>query len=328
MEEKSKSNLSFKETAFIMTNKHFDVIEKNVIINYSNIDNNFVDNFYNYYLRERPKLSHFLDEFIEKNLNHIKNTKKIYNPEKKELVENYINEIAITHKIKLINDDINQRLYNPEVKKMVSALKSKFQLDSKNNIDIISYKFIKLLENIETKNSLKGHVYIEFAKELSNILNNESAYLSYEEYCMDIFMHEELIRQRQELKNSINKKIKEKAAENVDKELFPNKSRIDYDEFSNKISKYIQGGTRDIYKYIIENKKFPNNPNLPPLRMISNKNADIVRFADAFEIPLRDISKIFGTLVVSKERSPNARTEFYFFLKAYCPNLYKEKNLI
>ncbi|MDD3014720.1 MAG: hypothetical protein PHC34_13550 [Candidatus Gastranaerophilales bacterium] len=175
---------------------------------------------------------------------------------------------------------------------------------------------------------MKGHVYIEFAKELSKILTNESAYLSYEEYCMDIFMHEELIRQRQELKNSINKKIKEKAAENVDKELFPNKSRIDYDEFSNKISKYIQGGTRDIYKYIIENKKFPDDKNIPPLRMLSNKNADMIRFADAFNITLIEASIIFGTKLISKERSSKARTDFYFFLKVYSPNLYKEKNLI
>lgn len=49
-----------------MTNKHFDDFEKNVIINYSIIDNNFVHNFYNFYLRERPDLSLMLDRYFEK----------------------------------------------------------------------------------------------------------------------------------------------------------------------------------------------------------------------------------------------------------------------
>lgn len=175
---------------------------------------------------------------------------------------------------------------------------------------------------------MKGCVYIEFAKELSIILNDDSAYLSFEEYCMDNFKNEEVNKLRQEHKNTINNKIVEKAIENVDKELFPNKNRIDYDDFNQKIKKYIQGGTPKLYKYIIENKKYPDNPDLPPLRMISNKNADIVRFADAFNITLKEASIIFGTKLISKERSSNAKTEFYYFLKAYSPNLYKEKSLI
>ena len=324
MEEKSKFNLSFNETAFIKTNKHFDEVEKNVIINYSNIDNNFVDNFFNYYLRERPALLSLHEIYMKKFHLNLSKSPSFHNPSYAQTRELLIKDPKLGNQIHLINEDIRLRLKDKDIS-IISVIKSKFQLHNNTNIDIIGYKFILLFEKSETKKTIKGQIYIEIAKELSLLLNKENEYIDFEEYCKERFQFQHIQGLRRDYVNDIKKVINEKATEKADKELFPNKSRIDYDEFSNKISKYIQGGTREIYKYIIENKKFPDDKNIPPLRMLSNKNADIVRFADAFEIPLRDASKIFGTLVVSKERSPNARTEFYFFLKAYCPNLYAEK---
>lgn len=309
-----------------MNNNFFDELEVDIIKNFSTLNSNFIDNFFEYYINERDSLLMLYDKKIETFQNQLVKSPSFYKNEHFETRQNILEERRLRLKIECINDDITSRLYNKNID-IISELKSTFKLESFLNIDLVGYKLIKALDNKDKANNLNINVLIDIATELSRILNKEGAFKSFRDYCINYFVPKEIDKLKNEHKANFENNILLKASENVDKELFPCKNRIDYDIFNKDISKYIKGGTPEIYKHIIEQKKYPNNKNLQFLTMISGKKTEMVRFADAFDINFKDASIIFDTKIGSKDRKVKTRNEFYFFLKVYSPNLYKENNI-
>lgn len=104
------------------------------------------------------------------------------------------------------------------------------------------------------------------------------------------------------------------------------KLKYDYKKLNEDLNKFICGGTTEIYRSVIEYHKLPEG--VPNLRMKSNIFADIVRFADCFEIPLSKISKIFDIKVEAKNRDKNSVNDFLRALRKYNESLYKENSIL
>lgn len=309
-----------------MAYKYFDALEVEMIKKFSTPDSNYINNFFEYYIIGRDYLLKSYEEKLERILTNLVKSPSFYKDNYRETSQIFINESKLGIKIDCINNDIIGRLYNKNID-IILELKSTFELNGNKNIDLVGYKLIENLDNGDKKNSLNKNIFIDIATELSNILDNEEAFNSFREYCIDYFVPKEIVKLKNEHIVNFENEIIKKATENIDKELFPYKNRIDYDNFHKVISKFIRGGTPEIYKHIIEQKRYPNINNLQFLTMISGKKTEMVRFADAFDINLRDASIIFNTKICSKDRNVKSRNEFFYFLKTYSPNLYKENNI-
>jgi len=98
--------------------------------------------------------------------------------------------------------------------------------------------------------------------------------------------------------------------------------KYDYDKMFKILKPFILNGTKSIYKSVIENHILPKDTQ--KLRMIKPNKADIVRFADCFEIPIYKINKIFEEKVDSNDRNRVSVPDFLKVLRAnYNNRLYK-----
>lgn len=97
------------------------------------------------------------------------------------------------------------------------------------------------------------------------------------------------------------------------------KLKFDYRKLNEDLTKFIRGGTIEIYRSIIEYHKLPENAQV--LTMLSSSKADIVRFAKCFNISYNEISIIFGIQIKENNESRcigNEKTrEFVSVLKKH-----------
>lgn len=97
----------------------------------------------------------------------------------------------------------------------------------------------------------------------------------------------------------------------------------DIDKFNYKLMNkllypYIPNGTELIYKSIVERHVLPKDAQ--PLKMKNNNKANIIRFADCFEISISEINQIFDIIVDSNNRPKEYVNDFFRFLKQINPN--------
>lgn len=109
----------------------------------------------------------------------------------------------------------------------------------------------------------------------------------------------------------------EKAKENITTLDEKNQDKYNYKEMVEKLRPFIPGGTESVYRSVIENKELPSDE--PTLRMNKPNKANIVRFADCFEITVSKINKIFDIEVKSNDRPKELVNDFYRKLKEINP---------
>lgn len=168
--------------------------------------------------------------------------------------------------------------------------------EKKNYFNLLEFKF--KVYNEESLGIYSIEQAQEICKDISIILEKENAIKVFES-CYNI---------KPLSQNSLSNNTEDK---------------YDYEEMVKNFEKYILGGTAEIYKYIIENKKYPEITTWQTLKMISEKKSDIIRFADCFEIKLKNASKIFGVKVEDKNRNKIPNTDFMGLLRKYNSQLYK-----
>lgn len=303
--------------------KYFDDFEIGILKRNANIDVDFINGFFDFYVREKPYLQDIFEDKYKKIPKSINMKHRILTDDDISTLKEIQDYQSADVKIGIINMDIDNNI--PKTFDfLLNALKKEFEIENMN-IDLIGYKFSINLKRDNTEILKNGKILlIQIAKSLSYIFNDEESYLQFEKFCMNFLIQEEI--KRVSIENEVNKitQITQKAKEKVIYEYFPEKIVIDYNVFNDKMKKYIKSGTPEIYKYIIENKKFPKDTYLQPLTMISESKSDIVRFADCFDIDLKDASIIFNTPVESKNRVRSTRSPFFFLLKSYNSQLYLE----
>ncbi len=101
----------------------------------------------------------------------------------------------------------------------------------------------------------------------------------------------------------------------------PKESKWDYDDITEKLSPFINGGSLKRYKSIIEKHKLPDNDQ--PLKMISGFKADIIRFADCFEIPISKVNKMFQLTVKRNNEDKVSVNDLLRALRLFNKDLYK-----
>lgn len=303
--------------------QYFDEQEVNVLRNNSYINFDFVEGFFLYYTSDKECWKTIFNDKYDKLKIPIKIKNRRITKEDESLLEDYKQQVTANIKIEIINLDIDYKIPR-DLDYLVKRLKGLFNIGNKN-IDLIGYKFTNELKKYNEDKMFHGKkILIDMAKSLSSIFEDRESYLKFEKLCYETFKKEEIEIINNNLEKSKEAKILKKAENNVIFQYFPEKMKYNFDDLSQKMNKYIKAGTPEIYQYIIENKRYPLNNFWQPLFMISESKSDIVRFADCFEIELKEASIIFGTPVESKNRVKSARTEFYYLLKSYNPKLYLE----
>lgn len=113
-------------------------------------------------------------------------------------------------------------------------------------------------------------------------------------------------------------KIGDKAQKN--KLLYSDK----YEDMVEDLRPFIKNITPKILKHIIEKLSLPLDSQ--PLIMLKNNKSNIVRFADCFEIPIRNINMIFSCATPIKDcnRNEYSKNDFLKVLHKYNNKLYRQ----
>jgi len=123
----------------------------------------------------------------------------------------------------------------------------------------------------------------------------------------------------------VPKENKHTKQEKVEKEIIEEETKesiYDYKEIHNDLRFFINGGDPNIYESIIENGILPEN--VPLLEMKSKVRADIVRFADCFNIRFCIINKVFNLKVSTNNRDKVSVNDLLRVLRKYNNDLYRK----
>lgn len=178
----------------------------------------------------------------------------------------------------------------------------------------------KLKEDFEnTYNLLTKTIINKHARNKTNVTENEitdEELLELSEGLLDKYIGNE------EIENIDSKKevtiSREEAIENSKPKT---EDKYDYEDITEKLLPYINGGTPATYKSIIEKKKLldPNQH----LEMKSGIKADIIRFADCFEIPISKVNKMFQLTVKRNNEDKVSVNDLLRALRLFNKDLYK-----
>ena len=94
--------------------------------------------------------------------------------------------------------------------------------------------------------------------------------------------------------------------------------KYDYESMPVKLNTYIPNATASIYRSIIEYHVLPRDTQ--KLTMLNNNKANIIRFADCFDIRISEINRIFDIEVKSNNRPKEYINDFYKLLRLINPD--------